>query len=138
MVLELSEHDQVHDYPAVEAALSPLRRRGMRLAIDDVGAGFSSLRHIVMACPDVIKMDRSIVSGVDSDPVLARLARSLVEFPHSFDVSVVAEGVETAAEHAVLRSLGVDGGQGWLFGRPTPADLLVGTGTVLAPAPLTA
>ena len=91
-----------------------------------------------MAGPDVIKMDRSIVSGVDSDPMLARLAQSLVEFAHSFDVSVVAEGVETAAEHAVLRSLRVDGGQGWLFGRPAPAAVLVGTGTVLAPAPLTA
>jgi EAL domain-containing protein (putative c-di-GMP-specific phosphodiesterase class I) len=138
IVLELSEHDQVHDYPAVEAALSPLRRRGMRLAIDDVGAGFSSLRHIVMACPDVIKMDRSIVSGVDSDPMLARLAQSLVEFAHSFDVSIVAEGVETAAEHAVLQSLGVDGGQGWLFGRPAPVDALVRAGTVPAPEPLTA
>ena len=138
VVLELSEHNQVHDYPALEGTLAPLRRRGMRLAIDDVGAGFSSLRHIVMAGPDVIKMDRSIVSGVDSDPMLARLAQSLVEFAHSFDVSVVAEGVETAAEHAVLRSLGVDGGQGWLFGRPAPAAVLVGTGTVLAPAPLTA
>ena len=106
----------------------------MRLAIDDVGAGFSSLRHIVMACPDVIRMDRSIVSGVDSDPMLAKLAQSLVGFAHSFDVSVVAEGVETAAEHAVLQSLGVDGGQGWLFGRPAPADVLVDAGTVLAPA----
>jgi hypothetical protein len=138
IVLELSEHDQVHDYPALEAALSPLRRRGMRLAIDDVGAGFSSLRHIVMACPDVLKMDRSIVSGVDHDPMLARLAQSLAEFAHSFDVDVVAEGVETAAEHAVLQSLGVDGGQGWLFGRPAPADVLVDAGTVLAPEPLTA
>jgi EAL domain-containing protein (putative c-di-GMP-specific phosphodiesterase class I) len=93
----------------------------MRLAIDDVGAGFSSLRHIVVTSPDVIKMDRSIVSGVDTDPVLAKLARSLVEFAHSIDVRVVAEGVETAAEHAVLRALDVDLGQGWLFGRPAPA-----------------
>jgi EAL domain-containing protein (putative c-di-GMP-specific phosphodiesterase class I) len=137
IVLELSEHDQVHDYPALEAALAPHRRRGMRLAIDDVGAGFSSLRHIVMACPDVIKLDRSIVSGVDSDPMLAKLAQSLVGFAHSFDVCVVAEGVETAAEHAVLRSLGVDGGQGWLFGRPAPVDVLVEAGTALGPPPPT-
>ncbi|SDO07782.1 EAL domain-containing protein [Geodermatophilus sp. DSM 45219] len=134
VVLELSEHDQVHDYPALEAALAPLRRLGVRLAIDDVGAGFSSLRHIVTANPDVIKMDRSIVSGIDADPMLARLAQSLVGFAHSFDVRVVAEGVETAAEHAVLQSLGVDGGQGWLFGRPAPVDVLADAGTVLAPA----
>lgn len=132
IVLELSEHDQVQDYPALGAALAPLRARGMKLAIDDVGAGFSSLRHIVITNPDVIKMDRSIVSGLDADPILAKLAQSLVGFAHSFDVCVIAEGVETAAEHAVLQELGVDGGQGWLFGRPGPADLLVDAGTVLA------
>ncbi len=133
VVLELSEHEPVQDYAALGAALAPLRARGMRLAIDDVGAGFSSLRHIVMSYPDVIKMDRSIVSGVDSDPILAKLARSLVDFAHSVDVSVVAEGVETEAEHAVLQTLGVDGGQGWFSGRPAPADTLVDEGTVLAP-----
>jgi EAL domain-containing protein (putative c-di-GMP-specific phosphodiesterase class I) len=90
----------------------------------------------VITNPDVIKMDRSIVSGLDTDPILARLAQSLVEFAHSFDICVVAEGVETAAEHHVLQQLGVDGGQGWLFGRPGPADLLVDAGTVLAPPAL--
>jgi EAL domain-containing protein (putative c-di-GMP-specific phosphodiesterase class I) len=140
VLLELSEHDQVEDYDALNAALAPLRARGMGLAIDDVGAGFSSLRHIVVTAPDVIKIDRSIVSGLDTDPVLAKLARSLVEFAHSIDVRVVAEGVETAAEHAVLRALDVDAGQGWLFGRPGPAHLL-DAGTLLgAPTqlPLTA
>jgi EAL domain-containing protein (putative c-di-GMP-specific phosphodiesterase class I) len=124
VLLELSEHDQVEDYDALTAALTPLRALGMGLAVDDVGAGFSSLRHIVVTSPDVIKMDRSIVSGLDADPVLAKLARSLVEFAHSIDVRVVAEGVETAAEHAILRALGVDLGQGWLFGRPAPAAVL--------------
>jgi EAL domain-containing protein (putative c-di-GMP-specific phosphodiesterase class I) len=133
VLLELSEHDPVDDYVALGAVLAPLRARGMRLAIDDVGAGFSSLRHIVMADPDVIKMDRSIVSGVDHDPMLAKLVQSLVQFAHSFDASVIAEGVETAAEYAVLRTLGVDGGQGWLFGRPGPAGTLVEEGVELAP-----
>jgi EAL domain-containing protein (putative c-di-GMP-specific phosphodiesterase class I) len=132
VLLELSEHDPVDDYVALGAVLTPLRARGMRLAIDDVGAGFSSLRHIVMAGPDVIKMDRSIVSGVDHDPMLAKLAQSLVDFAHSFDASVIAEGVETAAEHAVLKAIGVDGGQGWLFGRPGPADTLVDEGVDFA------
>ena len=132
VVLELSEHERVVDYPALAVALAPLRAAGMRLAIDDVGAGFSSLRHIVVTGPDVIKMDRSIVSGLDTDPILAKLAQSLVDFAHSFDVCVIAEGVETAAEHAVLQSLGVDGGQGWLFGRPAAPDVLVDEGTLLA------
>jgi EAL domain-containing protein (putative c-di-GMP-specific phosphodiesterase class I) len=135
VVLELSEHDPVHDYDALSAVLVPLRAMGMRLAIDDVGAGFSSLRHIVMATPEVIKLDRSIVSGVDRDPVLAKLAQSLVEFAHSFGACVIAEGVETAAEHALLQALGVDGGQGWLFGRPCAAEMLVDEGVVLAAPP---
>jgi EAL domain-containing protein (putative c-di-GMP-specific phosphodiesterase class I) len=129
VVLELSEHDQVRDYDALRAVLAPLRAGGMRLAIDDVGAGYSSLRHIVSTEPDVIKMDRSIVSGIDTDPLLTTLAQSLVAFAHSFEVCVVAEGVETPAEHAVLRDLGVDGGQGWLFGRPAPVELLADAGT---------
>jgi EAL domain-containing protein (putative c-di-GMP-specific phosphodiesterase class I) len=124
VLLELSEHDQVEDYDAVTAALAPFRAAGMRLAIDDVGAGFSSLRHIVVTTPDVIKIDRSIVAGLDTDPVLAKLVASLVEFAHGCDVAVVAEGVETAAEHLVLRGLHVDLGQGWFYGRPGPAASL--------------
>ncbi|MCW2684343.1 MAG: putative Diguanylate cyclase/phosphodiesterase with sensor, partial [Blastococcus sp.] len=80
VLLELSEHDQVEDYAALNAALAPFRADGMRLAIDDVGAGFSSLRHIVVTAPDVIKIDRSIVAGLDTDPVLETLVRSLMEF----------------------------------------------------------
>lgn len=132
ILLELSEHEQVDDYGALSAALDPLRSAGLRLAIDDVGAGYSSLRHIVTTSPDVIKMDRSIVRGLDHDPILAKLAQSLVEFAHSFDICVIAEGVETAAEHAVLRSLAVDGGQGWLFGRPELPGLLAGAESLTA------
>jgi EAL domain-containing protein (putative c-di-GMP-specific phosphodiesterase class I) len=124
VLLELSEHDAVEDYVALADTVAPLRARGMRLAIDDVGAGFSSLRHIVLTHPDVIKLDRSIVSGVDTDPVLSTLVRSLVSFGHDCGVRLVAEGVETAAEAAALRGLGVDYGQGWHFGRPVPADAL--------------
>ncbi|MCZ2829146.1 EAL domain-containing protein [Modestobacter sp. VKM Ac-2986] len=129
VLLELSEHDQVADYAELAAVLAPLRADGMRLAIDDVGAGYSSLRHIVLTTPDVIKMDRSVVSGVDADPVLAKLVASLVEFGHGCGAAVVAEGVETPAEAATLRGLQVDLGQGWFFGRPahpgTPAAVPV-------------
>jgi EAL domain-containing protein (putative c-di-GMP-specific phosphodiesterase class I) len=121
VLLELSEHDQVVDYDALMAVLEPLRAAGMRLAIDDVGAGFSSLRHILLTTPDVIKLDRSIVDGVGADPVLRSLVRSLVDFADGCDAGVVAEGVETAADAAVLRGLGVDYGQGWYYGRPGPA-----------------
>jgi EAL domain-containing protein (putative c-di-GMP-specific phosphodiesterase class I) len=124
VLLELSEHDRVEDYAVLNATLAPFRARGLRLAIDDVGAGFSSLRHIVVTAPDVIKIDRSLVAGLDTDPVLRTLVRSLVDFGHGCAVRVVAEGVETATEAAVLRSLGVDYGQGWHFGRPGPPEAL--------------
>ena len=130
VLLELSEHDPVEDYDALAAALAPYRAAGLRLAIDDVGAGFSSLRHIVVTTPDVIKIDRSIVSGLDVDPVLSTLVRSLVEFAGGIRARVVAEGVEHAEEAAVLRGLGVDYGQGWHFGRPAvpePQPVLAAT-----------
>ncbi|HEY0869351.1 MAG TPA: EAL domain-containing protein [Acidothermaceae bacterium] len=121
VVLELSEHDQVADYDDLRTVLEPLRAEGMRLAIDDVGAGFSSLRHIILTTPDVIKLDRSIVDGVSTDPVLTTLVRSLVDFARGCDARVVAEGVETAADGEILLGLGVDYGQGWFYGRPGPA-----------------
>jgi EAL domain-containing protein (putative c-di-GMP-specific phosphodiesterase class I) len=127
ILLELSEHAPVEDYPALGEVLQPLRERGMRLAIDDVGAGFSSLRHIVLTAPDVIKIDRSLVDGVSHDAVLTTLVRSLTEFGHGCGAQVVAEGIETEADALALLALGVDHGQGWHFGRPASADALAAT-----------
>jgi EAL domain-containing protein (putative c-di-GMP-specific phosphodiesterase class I) len=124
VVLELTEHDAVEDYDRLAAALAPFRAVGLRLAIDDVGAGFSSLRHIVVTAPDVIKIDRSIAAGVAADRVLATLVGSLVTFAHGCGAHVVAEGVETAEDATALRALGVDHGQGWYFGRPGPPEAL--------------
>jgi EAL domain-containing protein (putative c-di-GMP-specific phosphodiesterase class I) len=127
ILLELSEHDAVEDYDGLSAALDPFRARGMRLAIDDVGAGFSSLRHIVLSAPDVIKLDRSIVAGVATDRVLHRLVRSLVDFGHEAGAAVVAEGIETSDDASALRNVGVDYGQGWYFGRPGTVQQLDNT-----------
>jgi EAL domain-containing protein (putative c-di-GMP-specific phosphodiesterase class I) len=131
VVLELTEHDEVEDYEVLLATLAPFRAAGLRLAIDDVGAGFSSLRHIVVTAPDVIKLDRSIAAGVATDRVLATLVGSLVTFAHGSGATVVAEGVETADDATTLRALGVDHGQGWHFGRPGPPEALA----VPAPRP---
>ena len=124
IVLELSEHDPVLDYRVLLDALAPLRRSGLRLAIDDVGAGFASLRHILLTSPDVIKLDRSIVAGIAADPILRRLVRSLTEFGHGAGAAVGAEGVETRDDALALRDVGVDYGQGWHFARPGSADQL--------------
>lgn len=124
ILLELSEHNQVEDYDRLGDVLAPLRARGMRLAVDDVGAGFSSLRHIVVTAPDVIKLDRSIVTGLGADPVLTVLVRSLVDLARACAATVVAEGVETEADADALRGLDVDLGQGWYFDRAVlPEDL---------------
>ena len=102
VLLELSEHDPVDDYDALAAVLDPFRAAGLRLAIDDVGAGFSSLRHIVVTSPDVIKIDRSLVSRRRHRPgpdhrSSARWSTS----PAACGARVVAEGIETAEDAAV-------------------------------------
>lgn len=124
IMLELSEHDPVEDYVALRESLAPFRERGMRLAIDDVGAGFSSLRHILMTSPDVIKLDRSIIAGVAHDDVLRTLVKSLTDFAHGAGSLVVGEGVETREDAITLRRAGVDYGQGWYFARPATPDQL--------------
>ncbi|WP_029430586.1 EAL domain-containing protein [Blastococcus sp. URHD0036] len=128
VLLELSEHDQVESYDDLTSALLPFRAAGLRLAIDDVGAGFSSLRHIVLTSPDVLKLDRSIVAGVGTDPVLRTLVSSLVTFGHGCGATLVAEGIETADDAGTLLALGVDLGQGWHFGRPGPVEALAPAG----------
>jgi EAL domain-containing protein (putative c-di-GMP-specific phosphodiesterase class I) len=124
ILLELSEHDPVDDYVALGRTLNPLREAGLKLAVDDAGAGFASLRHIVQTSPDVIKLDRSIVTGLSTDRVLETLVRSLVQFASDSGATTVAEGVETSDDAATLQRLGVDCGQGWYFGRPMPVDQL--------------
>ena len=124
IILELSEHDRVDDYVTLATVLGPLREKGMRLAIDDVGAGFSSLRHIMLTAPHVIKLDRSMVAGVSTDQILFTLVQALVNFGHGAGAGIVAEGVETMEDASVLRALGVDYAQGWYFARPGPCDEL--------------
>jgi EAL domain-containing protein (putative c-di-GMP-specific phosphodiesterase class I) len=124
VLLELSEHDPVADYDALNRVLRRWRDQGLRLAIDDVGSGFSSMRHIVLTRPDVIKLDRGIVDGVAGSAVLSTLIGAMVTFARSVAARTVAEGVEHEADAQALLALGVDLGQGWHFGRPVPAEEL--------------
>ena len=125
VLLELSEHDQVEDYAALNAALAPFRAEGMRLAIDDVGAGLLlAAAHRRHRPPTSSRSTGASSPGSNTDPVLTKLVQSLVEFGHGCRVRVVAEGVETAGEAAALRTLGVDYGQGWHYGRPGPPEAL--------------
>jgi EAL domain len=124
VILELTEHTLVDDYPAPIAALYELRRRGTRLSIDDTGSGYSSLVHILKLAPDFIKRDRDLVSGIDVDPVRRALAASLVTFAADTGAQIVAEGVETKDEVEVVRRLGVRYAQGYYLGHPSALDAL--------------
>lgn len=125
-IVEVTEHDMIPDYQALIDALAPIRDRGVRIAIDDAGAGYSSLRHVLMLRPDIIKFDISITRGVDSDPMRRALAAALAEFARHTGTTIVAEGIETPAELEVLRSLGVEKGQGYLFGKPMEPEHIRG------------
>jgi EAL domain-containing protein (putative c-di-GMP-specific phosphodiesterase class I) len=120
LIIELTEHTAIEDYPALVAALRVLRRAGARIAIDDTGSGYSSLGHILKLAPDYIKLDRDLVNGIDVDPIRRALAASLVSFAAETGAQIIAEGVETAAELDVLRRLGVRHAQGYHLGYPGP------------------
>ena len=121
IVLEVTEHAPVDDYDDFERRLDRRRDDGVRLAVDDVGAGFASLRHILRLRPSLIKLDNSLVRGIDRDPLRQSLARSLVEFGRSLEAGVLAEGIETAEELEQVTELGIRYGQGFLLGRPEVA-----------------
>jgi EAL domain-containing protein (putative c-di-GMP-specific phosphodiesterase class I) len=124
LVLELTEHTEVDDYPALVSSLRSLRRSGLRVAIDDTGSGYSSLAHILKMAPDFIKLDRELTRRIDLDPVRRAMATSLVAFAADTGAAIVAEGIETADELAEIRRLGAAYGQGFHLGRPAPvADL---------------
>ena len=124
LVIELTEHADVADYSALTRSLESLRISGVRVAVDDAGAGFSSLQHILNLRPDIIKLDRALVSGVDADPARRSLATALMTFANEIGARVIAEGIESNREHTVLRRLGVRYGQGFHFARPGPLPLL--------------
>jgi EAL domain-containing protein (putative c-di-GMP-specific phosphodiesterase class I) len=120
LVIEVSETAAVNDYEMLHAILRPLREEGARLACDDAGAGFASLRHILQLAPDIIKLDITLTRGIDSDPSGRALAAALISFASETGTMVVAEGIETAAECDELIALGVEYGQGYFLGHPAP------------------
>lgn len=123
ILVELTEHARVEDYGLLVERLDVLRAAGVRLAVDDTGAGFSSLRHILWLRPDVIKLDLDLTRGVDVDPARRALAAALLSFAAEIGGTVVAEGVETVGELDALRELGVEAAQGYYLGRPQALPL---------------
>ena len=120
-VLEITEHAVIHSYDELTAALDPLRADGFRVAVDDAGAGYASLHHILRLRPEIIKLDISLTHGVDADPARRALASAMVMFGRDTGATVVAEGVETADELATLTDVGITQGQGYYLGGPADA-----------------
>jgi EAL domain-containing protein (putative c-di-GMP-specific phosphodiesterase class I) len=118
VVVEITEHEAVEDYAVTRIVLGRLRAMGARIAVDDTGAGFASLRHVLMLQPDVIKLDLSLTRDVDVDRRQQALVRAVTAFSAQVGATVLAEGVETQAQLDTLREIGVQLGQGWHLGVP--------------------
>lgn len=118
LVLEITEHTPVEDYTRLNACLSALQAVGMRIAVDDTGAGFASLRHVLRLAPDIIKLDVTLVREVDQRPRMQSLIAALLTFARGTRAELVAEGVETAQQLETLKQLGVPYAQGYHLGHP--------------------
>lgn len=120
IVLEVTEQSAVADYDGLAACLQPMRERGVRLAVDDVGAGFASLGHVLRLSPEFMKLDRTLVAGLSADPVRRSLIERLASFADEVGIAAIAEGIEGEEDLDALRALRVPYGQGFYLGRPGP------------------
>ena len=118
VVLEITERATLDEIQGLPARVATLRQMGYRIAIDDLGSGYSGLSSIVQLKPDIVKLDMSLVRGVEADPTKRKLVASLVNVCRDLGIQTVAEGIETAAERDALIDAGCDLLQGYLFARP--------------------
>ncbi|HUL79370.1 MAG TPA: EAL domain-containing protein [Vicinamibacteria bacterium] len=122
IVLEITERSPVDSVPDVRERIKALRRLGFRLAVDDLGSGYAGLTSFASLEPDFVKLDRGLVTGIDSQPVKRKLVSSITAVSREMSIAVVAEGIETAGERSVVVDLGCDLMQGFLFRRPEELD----------------
>ncbi|WP_426308218.1 EAL domain-containing protein [Acidovorax facilis] len=122
IVVEITEHQAVERYEDISEVIRPLQAQGLRIAIDDAGAGYASFRHILNLHPHIVKLDTSITRSIDTDRSRRALAAALRGFATETGCKIVAEGVETAAELQTIRALGIGKAQGYYLGRPMPLE----------------
>jgi EAL domain-containing protein (putative c-di-GMP-specific phosphodiesterase class I) len=135
LILEVTEEHPIKSYERFGEALRPLRQAGLRLAIDDVGAGFASLKHILRLSPHIVKLDHSLTHAVIPSRSARALAAALTGFAIETGTTVLAEGIETQDQLDLLMALGVSLGQGFLLGRPGPPPGMSSNGRGPAPVP---
>ncbi len=124
VVLEITESELMGDLSATVPLLRRLRAQGFQIAVDDFGTGYSSLAYLRDLPVTSLKIDRGFVSGLAEEPDARAIVSSVLELARALGLSVVAEGVETPQQAAVLRELGCEAAQGWLWSRAVPADEL--------------
>ncbi|MEU8657761.1 sensor domain-containing phosphodiesterase [Actinoplanes philippinensis] len=124
VVVEVTEHTAIDDYSEIAGVLDRIRSLGARLAVDDAGAGYASMQHILRLRPDIIKLDRSIVADSDVDPARFALIGAMANFAASLDMVVIAEGVETSGELSALTENQICHAQGYYLARPAVEPLM--------------
>jgi len=126
VTLEITESVPLKYFTQCHSVLAEIRRKGIALAIDDLGAGYSNLKYIADLEPEIVKLDRDLIAGLTPGSRPFRLLQSIVDLCHRMEAQVTAEGVETESELEAVTELDVDFVQGYVFGRPAdpPPDLI--------------
>ena len=125
VTVELTEHLRIEDYRSFAAALRPMRSAGGQIAIDDFGAGYASLRHLLRLRPEWLKLDISLTERIDENPIAHEMAAALTSFANNVGLRVIAEGIETDDGLDALLEIGFVYGQGFLFGVPGSLDSML-------------
>ena len=120
-MIELTEHDAIENYQELIDDLAPLRAAGVRLAVDDLGSGYASFKHVLTLLPDMIKLDRSLIMGLPDSQAKRAMVTAMVEFAAETGIALVGEGLEKEDECEAALQLAVEYGQGYLLGRPEEA-----------------
>ncbi|MDX5363771.1 MAG: EAL domain-containing protein [Pseudazoarcus pumilus] len=118
IIFEVTEGERIEDHPHLRNILEHYQGRGFHTAIDDFGAGYAGLGLLAEFQSDLIKLDMALIRGIDRDVARVAITRGILQMAREMEIAVIAEGVETAAEYAVLRDLGVELFQGYYFARP--------------------
>ena len=134
VVIEVTEHTAIADYHELRAATRALGRN-TRLSVDDAGAGYASLRHIIELDPDFIKLDISLIQGIHHDKAREAMVVGIIHYANETDTTVIAEGVETGDEAATVQRLGIPLAQGHFYGRPLPIDDAASLTSITPPEP---
>lgn len=120
IVLEVTEKDAVHNYEAFIKVLNYYREQGFRIAVDDAGSGYNSLKTIVLLQPEFVKIDRSIIQGVAEQPFQQEMVHLLLDYANRVQTKVVAEGIEVNEDYMYLKKLGIHYAQGYYISKPGP------------------